>query len=77
MGPSGRIDLLGGFDRKLAFDIVRELVACLGQHRLYNCEVVFADFRQEHFAGDAANNQFSVLVYGEASEWLRGYVYPI
>ena len=56
MGPSGRIDLLGGFDRKLAFDIVRELVACLGQHRLYNCEVVFADFRQEHFAGDAANN---------------------
>ena len=56
MGPSGRIDWLGGIDRKLAFDIVREPIACLGQHRLYNCEVVFADFRQEHFAGDVANN---------------------
>ena len=77
MSPSGRIDWLGGIGRKSAFDIVREPIACLGQHRLYNCEVVFADFRREHFAGDAANNQFPVLVCGEASEWLRGWVDPI
>ena len=66
MGPSGRTDWSGGFDRKSDFDIVREPVACLGRHGLYSCEVVFADFNQEHFAGDAANNQFPVLVCGSS-----------
>ena len=66
MGPSGRTDWLGGIDHKSAFDFVREPVACLGRHGLYNCEVVFADFRQEHFAGDAANDQFLVLVCGSS-----------
>ena len=72
MDPAGRTDWLCGKDRRLAFfDIVRRSIASLGWHRLYNCEVVFADLSQEHFVGYETNKEFLVLVCGEAWEWAQ------
>ena len=47
---------------------MKRSVASLGWHRLYNCEVVFADLSQENFAGDETNKQFLEWVCGEAWE---------
>ena len=60
-----------GWAAKIAGSLwtLREPSACLGWYSLYIGEVVFADCSRERFAGDETNQQFLVLVRGEASEW--------
>ena len=65
MDPVGRTAWLSGKDLRMAFDIVRRSFASYSWHRLYTCEVVFADLSHENFVGDETNKQFLALVCGE------------
>ena len=68
MDPSADSMNLGVLIVSLVFKYVRLPRTCLGRHRLYNCEVMFAGLSQEHITANETNTQFPVMQCSEPWE---------